>query len=158
MQGIIEQAYTILLKYKKTIAVAESCTGGLLASSLTSLQGSSRYFLLGIIPYSNQAKIALLGISPSLIKKHGAVSKAIAQRMAQNVRKIAHSEFGIGITGIAGPDGGSKEKPVGTVFIAVAQKNKTICRKFCFLGNRSSIRKKAALESLILLKNLICEG
>ena len=158
MQRIIEQVHTLLTKKGATLATAESCTGGLLAYSLTSLPGSSRYFLLGITSYSNQAKISLLHIPPSLIRKHGAASIAVAKLMGRNIRAITHSDFGIGITGVAGPAGGSKEKPVGTVFIAVADKHKTICRRFCFSGNRGTVRKKTAAESLKLLKNILSEG
>jgi len=135
----------------KTIAVAESCTGGLTSYLLTEKSGSSKYFMLGVVAYSNQAKAKILGIPQGLIRKKGAVSSDVALLMAKNVRTIAKTDFGVGITGIAGPTGGSKEKPVGTVFIAIANKDHTVSRKFLFKGNRSSVRKQAALKALKLL-------
>jgi nicotinamide-nucleotide amidase len=151
-QDIISQAHKSLLKSGKTIAVAESCTGGLLSTMLTELSGSSKYFILGVVTYSNKSKEKILGIPHSIIVKNGAVSAVVAQLMAQKVRKLAKADFGIGVTGIAGPLGGSPQKPVGTVFIAFADKNKTTYKKFFFRGARSSIRKKSALEALKLLK------
>ncbi|MBU1726325.1 MAG: CinA family protein [Candidatus Omnitrophica bacterium] len=150
-QTIISQAHKLLLKSGKTIAVAESCTGGILSSFLTLLPGSSKYFILGAITYSNKTKENILGISPSVISKNGAVSAPVAQLMAQKARRLAKADFGIGITGIAGPTGGSPQKPVGTVFIAISSNNKSIYRKFKFTGTRSAIRKKAALGALKLL-------
>ncbi len=154
MQNIIEQIHKSLIKTKKTIATAESCTGGILSSLLTQLSGSSQYFILGVTTYSNQAKIKILKISASTIAKKGAVSKDVALLMAKNVRRIAKTNFGIGITGIAGPTGATPGKPVGTVFIAVANKNKIICKKFLFQGNRTSIRKQSALKAIQLLKRV----
>jgi len=155
MAQIISQVHRILIKNKKTVAVAESCTGGLVSSLLTELPNSSAYFILGVVAYSNKVKTKLLDIPLSLIAEKGAVSKEVALKLAQGARKLAKTDFGLGITGIAGPSGSSPAKPVGTVFIAAANKNKTICKKFHFTGNRSTIRKKAALQSLIILKNLL---
>jgi nicotinamide-nucleotide amidase len=154
-QGIVNQIHSSLLKKQKTLAIAESCTGGLVSQLLTALSGSSRYFILGVVAYSNQVKVKILKIPPSLIAQKGAVSQEVAQQMAQAVRKLSGSDFAIGITGIAGPSGGSSQKPVGTVFIAIAGKNKKICKRFRFSGNRAVIRKRAALKSLELLKKLI---
>jgi len=145
----------LLVKYKKTISVAESCTGGLLSNLLTYISGSSRYFVLGVVPYSNKAKEKVLGIPGELIAKKGPVSKEVALAMSDSVRKLAKTDFGIGITGIAGPTGGTMTKPVGTVFIAINARNKKICKKFIFKGSRASIRKVAALKALELLKNFI---
>lgn len=142
----------LLLKKKQTIAVAESCTGGLLSHRLTNIGGSSKFFWLGITVYDNKAKIKLLKIPTSILKKHGAVSHAVATLMAQNVRKILNTDFGIGITGIAGPSGGSKLKPVGLVFIAVASKNDIITQEFHFEGQRLSIKNQAATKALEMLK------
>ena len=151
MERIILQAHKSLIKRNKTVAVAESCTGGLASTLLTRLSGSSKFFILGIVAYSNTAKINLLKIPAEIIKKNGSVSRDTAIQMAQRVRKLAKADFAVGITGIAGPAGGSLEKPVGTVFIAVAVKNKINVKKFCFRGSREKIRKNAALQALKLL-------
>ena len=154
MEHIVNQIHLSLIKNKKTIAIAESCTGGLLSSFLTHISGSSQYFILGVIAYSNQAKARVLKIPTSLILKKGAVSYAVAKKMAQAVRKLARADLGIGITGIAGPTGGTPQKPVGTVFICIDTKNKKLCRKFQFKGNRTAIRKKTALTALKVLKEI----
>ncbi|MDD4939358.1 MAG: CinA family protein [Candidatus Omnitrophica bacterium] len=153
--AVIVQIHRLLLKKKKTVSAAESCTGGMLSEFLTSLPGSSKYFILGVVSYSNKAKEDILKIPSSMIARHGAVSTIVAQLMARSVRILGRTDLGIGVTGIAGPAGGSKEKPVGTVFIAIDSKNKKICEKFIFSGGRSSIRKQTALKALELLKNLI---
>jgi nicotinamide-nucleotide amidase len=152
---IVKQIHNLLLKRKKTIAVAESCTGGLLSTLLTDISGSSGYFILGTVVYSNFSKNLLLKVPLSVIRKNGAVSKVVAEKMAASIRKLAKTDYGIGITGIAGPTGGTIQKPLGTVFIALAGKNKQICQRFIFKGNRTSIRKQAALKALQLLKKLI---
>lgn len=152
MEHLINQIHKILIKNKKTIAVAESCTGGLLSTLLTQISGSSQYFIVGVVAYSNRAKKNILKISPQLIAKKGAVSQEVARDLAQSVRKIAKTDFGIGITGIAGPTGATPDKPVGTVFIAIDSKFRKICKKFNFSGSRITIRKKAALKALGLLK------
>ncbi len=151
MKPYINQIHTILTQSSKTIAVAESCTGGLLSALLTEKPGSSKYFILGVIAYNNSAKKGILRIPQQIIIKNGAVSKEIAQKMAQSVRTLAKTDFGIGITGIAGPTGATAGKPIGTVFIAVSAKNKLICRRFQFKGTRLTIRKTAALKALELL-------
>lgn len=153
MELIVKQIHSLLLKNKKTVAVAESCTGGLLSELLTYIGGSSKLFILGVIAYNNKVKADILKVPAGILAKNGAVSADVAKKMAQNIRKTAKSDFGIGITGIAGPSGATPHKPIGTVFIAVSAKNKTICNKFHFTGNRAVIRKKAALKALELLKN-----
>ena len=155
MEVIVKQIHSLLLKKKKAIAVAESCTGGLLSNLLTYIKGSSRYFILGVVAYSNRSKQDILKIPAGFIAKNGAVSAEVAKKMAQNIRKIAKTDFGLGITGIAGPSGATSNKPVGTVFIAISRKNKTINKKFHFTGNRAVIRKKIALKALDLLKSLL---
>lgn len=155
MERIINQAHKLLIKKQKTIAVAESCTGGLLSNFLTQIPGSSQYFILGVVAYSNKAKEIILRVPSAFIAKHGAVSKEVASLMAGGIRKIAKTDFGIGITGIAGPSGGTPQKPVGTVFIALDSKNKNISKKFYFSGSRLTVRKKAALKALELLRGLI---
>ncbi len=149
------QLHKLLIKNHHTIAIAESCTGGLLSAALTAIPGSSKYLLLGVVAYSNKAKQNVLKIPKSIIALKGAVSQATAQNMAQSVRRIAKSDYGIGITGIAGPTRGTAQKPVGTVFIATASKYQTICKEFHFSGNRATIRKKSATKALELLKDLI---
>lgn len=155
MEHIINQIHKSLIKNKKTIAVAESCTGGLLSSLLTQISGGSQYFILGIIAYSNKEKQRILKIPSVLILRKGAVSKEVAIIMAESVRKLAKTDFGIGVTGIAGPTGGTPQKPIGTVFIAVDAKNKKICKEFHFIGNRNTVKKKAVLKSLELLKTTL---
>lgn len=155
MQALAAKTHKLLIKTKRTLAVAESCTGGLLSSILTNRSGSSEFFIMGAVVYSNFSKHLLLKIPLSLINKHGAVSRPVAVALAQNIRKIAKTDYGIGITGIAGPTGGTIAKPVGTVFISVSSKAKLICRKFQFKGTRSSIRSQAALSALKLLQQII---
>ncbi|MFH1354791.1 MAG: CinA family protein [Candidatus Omnitrophota bacterium] len=141
-----------LIKSQRSVSVAESCTGGLLSKLLTDHSGSSQYFILGVVCYSNKAKKSILKVPDRLIRKNGAVSEPVAVNLAQNIRKLAKTDFGIGITGIAGPTGGTPAKPVGTVFIAIASKTKTTCRRLHFKGRRNSIRKQSALKALSLLK------
>lgn len=139
----------------KTLSVAESCSGGLLAHRLTNTPGSSKYFHGGVIVYANSAKSKLLGVAPSLIKKHGAVSAPVAEEMASAVRKLLKTDFGVSITGIAGPSGGTQEKPVGLTYIAVSSATKTVCREFHFKGSRLSIKTSATQAALELLSQLL---
>ncbi|MFA5063522.1 MAG: nicotinamide-nucleotide amidohydrolase family protein [Candidatus Omnitrophota bacterium] len=155
MRNFVKQTHIRLLKSNRTIATAESCTAGLLSSLLTQFSGSSKYFILGVATYSNQAKKAILGIPVSVIRKNGAVSKETALSMAQNVRKLAKTDFGVSITGIAGPEGGSPQKPVGTVFIAISAKHGNTCKKFLLEGNRSKVRNQAALKALQLINKTV---
>ena len=148
----LKKIHAKLLKKEKTVAVAESCSGGLLSSLLTSLAGSSGYFLLGVVAYSNKSKEMILNIPAKTIAKYGAVSRQVAILMARNIRKKTKTDFGISITGIAGPTGATPTKPVGTVYICLSGKNKNICLKFNFPGNRENIRKKSTQEALCLLK------
>ncbi|MBN1914110.1 MAG: CinA family protein [Candidatus Omnitrophica bacterium] len=154
MSKAIRQIHDFFIKNKKTLAIAESCSGGLLSSLLTAIPGSSGYFILGLVTYSNSAKESVLKIPRRIISEKGAVSAQVASLMSERVRKIAKSDFSIGITGIAGPSGGTPEKPVGTVFISVSSAKKSICRRLQFKGNRQNIRKQTALTSLSLLKKL----
>lgn len=151
MQNLIIQTHKRLLKSAKTVSTAESCTAGILSSLLTQLSGSSKYFILGVTTYSDQAKKHILKVPASLLRAKGAVSRETALLMARNVRKLARSDFGLSITGIAGPNGGTPRKPVGTVFIALTAENTNICKKFLFHGNRDSVRRQATLKALKLL-------
>lgn len=155
MQNLIDQIHKRLIKNSETVATAESCTAGLLSCLLTRLSGSSQYFIMGLTAYSNQAKEDILSIPALTIHKNGVVSKEVALLMAKNIRKLAKTDFGIAITGIAGPTGATLSKPIGTVFIALVTQNKNICKKFVFKGNRSSIRKQASLKALQLLKTFL---
>ncbi len=139
------------------IASAESCTGGLLAKRLTDVAGSSRYVERGFITYSNDAKIELLGVSAADLEVHGAVSAPIAEQMARGARKKSGAQVGVGITGIAGPDGGSEQKPVGTVFIAVSSPLAESVRVHRFMGTRSTVRERAAQTALDMLRRHLAE-
>jgi len=150
-----EIAGRALLESKKTLAIAESCTGGLLANRITDTPGSSGYFKLGLVTYSNESKSKLLGIPVKTIKKYGAVSKQVAASMAKNVRILAGADYGIGISGIAGPGGATKKKPVGLIYIALSNKERTICKEFRFIGIRSLIKYKSTQASLNMLRKEI---
>jgi len=138
-----------------TLATAESCTGGLLAGRITDVPGSSEYFLEGVVSYSNEAKNDLLGVPKKWIKEHGAVSEQVAGAMAAGIRKRAGSTFGVGVTGIAGPGGGSQEKPVGLVYIALADDTQTTLRKFIFPGDRQFIRTLSVNAALDMVRRRI---
>ncbi len=138
-----------------TIAVAESCTGGLLMSRLTDVPGSSDYVECGVVCYSNRAKTELAGVPDALILEHGAVSEPVAQAMARGIRSRAGTDIGIGITGIAGPGGGTPEKPVGTVAVAVVMEDEMRVRTFQFLGGREMVKFQAAQSALNMTRLLI---
>ena len=138
-----------------TIAVAESCTGGLLASRLTDVPGSSAYVDRGVVCYSNQSKIDLTGVPETLIAEHGAVSEPVARAMAEGIRARASSEVGIGVTGIAGPGGGTAEKPVGTVAVAVITPSKEWIRTFQFIGDREQVKYQSAQAALNMLRLIL---
>ena len=142
-----------LVERKETLAVAESCTGGLLAHRLTNVPGSSAAFLAGFVTYSNQAKIDTLGVKARAIQKHGAVSVAVAEAMAKGARTRTGATHALATTGIAGPDGGSKEKPVGTVFIAlVSAEKKALVRQFNFSSDRETFKQLVAQTAFNLLR------
>lgn len=133
------------------IATAESCTGGILSGMITEIAGSSDYFIGGIIAYSNDIKKEAVGVKASTLKNFGAVSKETAIELSEGVRKRFKTDIGVSITGIAGPGGGSPEKPVGTVFIGISKSKKAIVKKFLFKGTRRSIRKASADAALKML-------
>ena len=142
----------LLLQKKLKISLAESCTGGLLASSITSISGASKIFSLGLITYSNQAKIKILKVNKNIIKKYGAVSHECCSAMVKNLSKISNANINVSITGIAGPKGGTKEKPVGLVYIGVKKGNKIQVNKCLFKAkNRSSIQKATVRKALNLI-------
>ena len=145
-----------LVKKKLKISFVESCTGGLLASSITSISGASKIFNLGLITYSNQAKIKFLKVNKNIIKKYGAVSHECCLAMVNNLSKISNANINVSITGIAGPKGGTKQKPVGLVYIGVKKGNKTQINKCLFKSNkRSSIQKATVKKALNLVLRII---
>ena len=131
-----------------TISCAESCTGGLLTSTLTDIPGSSAYVMGSVVSYSNEVKSRLLGVSDETLSLYGAVSEETAREMAEGVRRLMQTDIGVGITGIAGPDGGSAEKPVGLIYISVANRSHTIVEKNNFFGTRLE-NKNAAVEKAL---------
>lgn len=152
-EDTIEDAVAKLLIDKKlTIATAESCTGGLLAHRLTNVSGSSKYFIGGVVSYSNDVKIEQVGVKKETIIAHGAVSEQTAGEMATKIQNKFQSDIGIGITGIAGPTGGTNEKPVGLVYIGLAIKDKLIVRRFLFLKDRKANKLLSSLTALNMLR------
>ena len=147
----------LLRERKLTIACAESCTGGLLMSRLTDVPGSSDYVDRGVVCYSNRAKTELAGVPEVLIAEHGAVSEPVARAMADGIRSRAHTNIGVGITGIAGPGGGTPEKPVGTVAIAVVSDDDARVRTFQFLGDRAMVKFQAAQSALNLTRVMVAK-
>jgi nicotinamide-nucleotide amidase len=143
---------SMLKESSKTLAVAESCTGGLIAMRLTDVPGSSSYFLEGAVTYSNEAKMRMLGVPEQTLIDHGAVSPATAEAMARGIRERSGADYGISVTGIAGPDGGSDEKPVGTVFIGYSDAEQTRSIKFTFPGDRYLIRWRSSQAALDYLR------
>ena len=141
-----------LAELNGTVAVAESCTGGLLSKLITDVPGASRYFVRGWITYSNEAKTQDLGVPPDLIERHGAVSKQVAQAMAQGARRRAANGYAIGITGIAGPDGGTELKPVGLVYISVDCRDGTETSRYVFQADRANVRLRASQTALDMLR------
>jgi nicotinamide-nucleotide amidase len=138
-----------------TIAAAESCTGGLLTSRLTDVPGSSRYVMRAVVAYANDAKVALLGVPQDLIATHGAVSEPVALAMADGIRSSAGVDIGVGVTGIAGPDGGTAEKPVGTVAIAAVTSTASRSRVFRFVGAREQVKFQASQAALDMVRRLL---
>ncbi|MGH9450793.1 MAG: competence/damage-inducible protein A [Terriglobia bacterium] len=152
----LEEVVGMYLVMKQlTVAAAESCTGGLLSQRLTSMPGSSNFFLGGVVCYSNSLKTSLAGVPAAVIQEHGAVSKQVAQRLSEGIRRRAESSIGVGITGIAGPGGGSPEKPVGLVFIGLSDDRGTTVREFRFPGNRDRIRHWAAQMALEMIRRRV---
>lgn len=147
----------LLIKKGLTVSVAESCTGGLISSRLTDVSGSSEYIKLNLVTYSNEAKITMLKVDPELINGHGAVSEAVALAMAEGIRKLSQTTIGVGTTGIAGPTGGTPQKPVGLVYIALASKEHAETHRINIDPSlsRTEIKRQASEQALVLLKNFI---
>jgi len=145
-----------LAKKKLKISFAESCTGGLLASAITSIKGSSKIFNLGLITYSNKSKIDVLKVPKNIIKKYGAVSEQVCFAMVENLNKISKTNISVSVTGIAGPSGGTKKKPVGLVYVGVKKKNKIKVKKFLFKNKgRAYIQKATVNKSLGLILGVL---
>ena len=148
-----------LLKSKGlTIALAESCTGGKLGDMITEVSGSSDYFLGVIVSYSNQAKIELLGVDKGTLDSKGAVSEEVALQMADGARKKLHADIGVGITGIAGPTGGTKAKPVGLVYIAVSSDKDAIRTRNLFKGSRHDVKMHSAVKALEMVNKFLLKN
>ena len=148
METLVEKIAAALLARRQTLATAESCTGGAVAAALTDLAGSSAWYLGGFVAYSNLLKTRLLGVPADLLAIHGAVSAQTAQAMAKGAREKTEADFAIAVTGIAGPGGGTPEKPVGLVYMAVAGPGETAVFKHRFAGDRAGIRA-AAVETAL---------
>jgi|TARA_B000000565_G_C23576422_1_gene297460 nicotinamide-nucleotide amidase len=152
MKKLSQKVVKLLSKKRLKISFAESCTGGLLSSSITSISGSSKVFTLGLVTYSNKSKINILKVPKKIIMKHGAVSYETCLSMVKNLYKISRTNISISITGVAGPNGGTKQKPVGLVFIGVKKGNKTLVKKFLFKNRtRNSIQRSTVNKSLNLI-------
>ena len=156
MSNLSLKILKLLTKKKLTLSFAESCTGGLLSSSITSFSGSSKVFNMGLVTYSNNAKVKLLKVPKKTITKYGAVSYETCLSMVKNLSKISKSNISISITGVAGPNGGTKEKPVGLVYIGLKKGSKTIIKKSLFKSNnRISIQKATVNQALKMILDIL---
>ena len=156
MKKLTQKLVKILTKKKLTVSFAESCTGGLLSSTITSVSGSSKVFNMSIISYSNKAKTKLLRVPKKTINKYGAVSHETCFLMVKNLNKISKSDISVSITGVAGPKGGTKQKPVGLVYIGIKKGNRTIIKKNLFKNkNRNSIQKSTVNQAHKMILNII---
>ena len=157
--GLNKNIISLIKRKKMKLAIAESCTGGLLSSAITSVSGSSKVFTMGLVTYSNQAKTSILKVPQKIIKKYGAVSVQCCLAMVNNLRKISKSKVCVSITGIAGPGGGSKQKPVGLVYIGIRVGKKVIVNKCNFKNKgRAYIQRQTVKKALNLLLKLIKQG
>ena len=156
MKNLANKIVKKLLQKKLKISFAESCTGGMLSSIITSIDGSSKVFNLGLVTYSNKAKIDILKVPKKIITKHGAVSKECCLSMVKNLSKISKTTISLSITGIAGPNGGTKFKPVGLVYIGIKKGNKILIKENLFKSkNRISIQKASVISSLKIINKFI---
>ncbi len=148
---LAQELYNLCVSQEKTLAVAESCTSGLLASQITSVPGSSSYFKGGVVAYQNNIKINILGIRAALIEKHTEVSAEVAEQMAKGVQSLFNTDFAIATTGYAGPSGGTNNNPVGTVFIALVSNKKVLVERLLLKGGRQSIVNQASARAISFL-------
>ena len=151
MKRLSQKIVKLLSKKRLTLSFAESCTGGLLSSAVTSISGSSKVFTTGLITYSNQAKIDILKVPKKIIVKNGAVSYKTCLSMVKNLNKISNTNISVSITGVAGPNGGTKQKPVGLVFIGIKKGNKTLIKKFLFKNKKRNLIQKATAKKALEL-------
>tara|TARA_B100001741_G_scaffold311077_1_gene311528 strand:- start:1116 stop:1589 length:474 start_codon:yes stop_codon:yes gene_type:complete len=151
MKKISQKLVKLLNKKKLKISFAESCTGGKLSSSITSISGSSKIFTLGLVTYSNQSKISILKVPKKIIIKYGAVSYETCLSMVKNLNKISKTNISVSITGIAGPKGGTTHKPVGLVFIGIKKGNKTLVKKYLFKNKKRSLIQRSAINKALNL-------
>ena len=152
MKKLSQKLVKLLSKKKLKVSFAESCTGGLLSSTITSISGSSKVFTLGLVTYSNQSKINTLKVQKKIIMKHGAVSYETCLSMVKNLNRISKTNISVSVTGIAGPKGGTKQKPVGLVFIGIKKGNKTLVKKYLFKNKkRPSIQRSTVNKALNLI-------
>jgi nicotinamide-nucleotide amidase len=149
--ALAETVGRLLVAQHRTLSLCESCTAGMLSSVVTQVPGSSRYFLGGIVAYDNSVKQNIVGVEHATIETHGAVSQEVAEEMAEGTRVRVNSDICVSITGIAGPEGGSEEKPVGLIFVAVAQQGAICTSQYRFSGPRDAVRRKACQAALELL-------
>ena len=155
MKKISQKIVNLLTKKKLNVSFAESCTGGLLASSITSISGSSKVFTLGLVTYSNNAKINILKVPKNIISKYGAVSNQTCMCMVKKLNKISKTDICISITGIAGPNGGTKQKPVGLVYIGIKKGNKILVKKYYFKNkNRQQMQRATVNKALNLILSI----
>ncbi len=155
----LEQVLVQLLAGRReTLSLAESCTGGLLANRITNVPGASEVFLAGYVTYANAAKIDVLRVDARLVERHGAVSEEVARAMAEGARGRAGSTYGLSTTGIAGPGGGSEEKPVGTVYVGLAGPEGTVAKRFFFPNDRETFKQMTAQAGFDLLRRRLIEG
>tara|TARA_B100002052_G_scaffold136515_1_gene125209 strand:+ start:93 stop:566 length:474 start_codon:yes stop_codon:yes gene_type:complete len=156
MKKLTQKIVKLLIKKKLKISFAESCTGGLLSSNITSISGSSKVFTLGLVTYSNQAKINILKVPKKIIIKNGAVSYETCLSMVKKLNRISKTNISVSITGVAGPSGGTKQKPVGLVYIGIKKANKTLVKKFLFKNKkRRSIQKATVNKALNLILGFV---
>ncbi|MFA5801443.1 MAG: nicotinamide-nucleotide amidohydrolase family protein [Thermoleophilia bacterium] len=154
-KAIVEVVAGRLSHRGETLAVAESCTGGMLSETITGVSGASRFFLGGVVAYDNSVKTALLGVKQDTLDEEGAVSESVARQMAKGAREALGAGYGIGITGIAGPDGGTAEKPVGLVYIGVSSETADEVMAFNFQGARDEVRRASVTAALQMLARII---
>lgn len=155
---LYEVAAELLLEKKVSIAFAESCTGGLISSVITDVPGISAVFDRTVVSYSNKSKVESLGVKQETLDKYGAVSRETAIEMAEGIRRVAGTDLGLSVTGIAGPDGGTEEKPVGLVYVALADKSGTKCKELKLSGNRKRVRNSTMLNAFDMIRRLLMNG
>ena len=149
MTAIAQKIVKLLRKKKLKISFAESCTGGMLSSAITAIKGSSKVFNLGLVVYSNQSKVKVLRVSKNIIKKYGSVSYQVCLAMVKNVSRISTANMSVSITGIAGPSGGSKEKPVGLVFVGIKKANRIVVKRYLFKNKGRTYIQKATVNKVL---------